>query len=40
MPSMTVNRFLLAALTAESKWLRYGSLPAGLSLIALAQKPA
>jgi SAM-dependent methyltransferase len=40
MPSAFTNRFLLAVLTAESKWLRHQSLPAGLSLIALAHKPA
>jgi len=40
MPSAAANRFLLALLTVESKWLRHHSLPAGLSLIALARKPS
>ena len=39
MPSEAANRFLLALLTVESQWLRRRSLPAGLSLIALARKP-
>jgi hypothetical protein len=40
MPSPTTNRFLLALLLAESKWLLQHSLSAGLSLIALAHKTA
>ncbi len=40
LPSTVTNQFLLALLTGESKWLRHRSLPAGLSLIALARKPA
>jgi SAM-dependent methyltransferase len=39
LPAAAANRFLLALLTAEGKWLRHQSLPAGLSLIALARKP-
>ena len=39
MPSAAANRLLLTLLRAESKWLRHRTLPAGLSLIALARKP-
>jgi SAM-dependent methyltransferase len=39
MPSAAANRLLLDVLTLESKWLQHHSLPAGLSLIALARKP-
>jgi SAM-dependent methyltransferase len=39
MPSVLVNRLLLASLQLEAVWLRRFSLPAGLSLLALARKP-
>jgi SAM-dependent methyltransferase len=38
LPSPLVNRLLLAAMQAEGLWLRRFNLPAGLSLLALAQK--
>lgn len=38
LPSRPVNRLLLAAMQAEGLWLRRFNLPAGLSLLALAQK--
>jgi SAM-dependent methyltransferase len=39
LPSPVANRFLLSLLSLESRWLRRHTLPAGLSLIALARKP-
>ena len=38
LPSRPVNRLLLAAMQAEGLWLQRFNLPAGLSLLALAQK--
>jgi len=38
LPSQPLNRLLLAAMQAEGLWLRRLNLPAGLSLLALAQK--
>ncbi|MGC8839658.1 MAG: class I SAM-dependent methyltransferase [Anaerolineae bacterium] len=35
-----LNRLLLQVLRAEARWLRRGTLPFGLSVLALAQKPA
>lgn len=40
LPSPLFNRLLLAAMQAEGLWLRRFNLPAGLSLLALAQKQA
>ena len=40
LPPPVVNRMLTAALSAEWFWLRRFDLPLGLSLLALAQKPA
>ena len=39
LPSPLANRLLLGFLQSESLWLRRWSLPAGLSLLALARKP-
>jgi|SRR5579859_4832647 len=38
LPSALVNQLLLGSLRAEGLWLRTFNLPAGLSLLALAQK--
>jgi SAM-dependent methyltransferase len=38
LPAPLVNRLMLAGLRAESLWLRAFNLPAGLSLLAVAQK--
>jgi SAM-dependent methyltransferase len=35
-----LNRFLHQVLRAEARWLRRGTFPFGLSVLALAQKPA
>ena len=40
LPPAPINRLLLLALQAEGLWLRQFNLPAGLSVMALAQKPA
>lgn len=40
LPPPNVNRWLTAALSAEGRWLAWADLPFGLSLLAVAQKPA
>jgi SAM-dependent methyltransferase len=40
LPSPLANSLMLTSLRAEGLWLRAFNLPAGLSLLALAQKPA
>ena len=39
-PSALANRSLTALMAAERRWLRHAPLPAGVSLLAIARRPA